>query len=400
MLRLHVICRAALAAIFFLLLPLEAAAFPWMIREGYTGCNQCHTDPSGGGLLTNYGRDQGDVEMRMRYGEPSEDVSKAAGFLWGAFKPPPWLTLGGAMRVGTIRVAPQTTPSTPAAVRFLQMQSDLRGQVNVGGFRVNASLGYMQAGGQPSWVTRASENNLVSREHWVGYQRGDESSSIMLIRAGRINLPFGIRDIIHTLWVRSATRTDTNDSQQHGVAFAYVGDKTRGEIMGIAGNFQTRPDAYRERGYSGYLERALKPSLTVGVSSLTTHAKQDSLLRIEGTRMAHGLFSRWNPTEKLVLMAEGDGVFFLPSSGDTRKGFAGMLQADVEVVQGVHIFGTAEAQNPGGPRSGLSYGGWLSGAWFFAPHADLRLDVIEQSVLYGGNRVGVFTLLSQLHVYL
>jgi hypothetical protein len=380
-----------------LIFPREAAAYPWMIREGYTGCNQCHTDPSGGGLLTKYGRDQGDLELRTRYGDPSQEVSKAAGFLWGAVTPPPWLILGGEGRLGVIRVAPE---GTPAAVKLLHMQSDVRAQVNAGGFRANVSLGFMASGGQPAWVTRAAEGNLVSREHWLGYQFGDESSSIVLVRAGRINLPFGIRDIMHTLYVRSSTRTDINEGQQHGAAVAYVGDKTRGEFMGIAGNFQTSPDAYRERGYSGYIERAIMPTLAVGVSSLTTYSKRDPRLFKAGTRMAHGLFGRWNPTEKLVLMAEGDGVFFLPSSGDSRKGFAGMLQADVEVVQGFHLFGTGEVMDLGGPRSGTLYGGWLSAAWFFAPHADVRIDAIEQSVPAGPDRLLVFTLLSQLHVYL
>ena len=30
----------------------SAEAYAWMIRHDYAGCNQCHADPSGGGLLT------------------------------------------------------------------------------------------------------------------------------------------------------------------------------------------------------------------------------------------------------------------------------------------------------------------------------------------------------------
>ena len=40
-----------------------------MIRHDYTGCATCHADPSGGGLLTLYGRAQSDLLLRMRYGE-------------------------------------------------------------------------------------------------------------------------------------------------------------------------------------------------------------------------------------------------------------------------------------------------------------------------------------------
>src|SRR5262245_53860375 len=54
----------------------QALAYPWMIRHGYGGCVTCHTDPSGGELLTPYGRVQGDLILRMRYGHDS--VSAAA----------------------------------------------------------------------------------------------------------------------------------------------------------------------------------------------------------------------------------------------------------------------------------------------------------------------------------
>ncbi len=33
-------------------------------------------------------------------------------------------------------------------------------------------------------------------------------------------------------------------------------EKLRFEVMAIAGNYQIEPDAYRERGYSGYVEFA------------------------------------------------------------------------------------------------------------------------------------------------
>ena len=53
-----------------------AHAYAWMIRHGYGGCNVCHADPSGGELLTAYGRAQGDLLLRMHYGK--DDSSAAA----------------------------------------------------------------------------------------------------------------------------------------------------------------------------------------------------------------------------------------------------------------------------------------------------------------------------------
>src|SRR5688500_6857642 len=78
-----------------------AHAYSWMIRHGYGGCPACHVDPSGGELLTLYGRLQGDVILSMQYG--AQDAEAAAeepdlGTLWGAVDTPPNLLLSGSFR--------------------------------------------------------------------------------------------------------------------------------------------------------------------------------------------------------------------------------------------------------------------------------------------------------------
>ena len=58
----------------------SAHAYSWMIRRGYTACNTCHSDPSGSGLLTEYGRAQSDELLRTHYGKASGETSPLAGF--------------------------------------------------------------------------------------------------------------------------------------------------------------------------------------------------------------------------------------------------------------------------------------------------------------------------------
>src|SRR5262249_32889809 len=146
--------------------------------------------------------------------------------------------------------------------------------------------------------------NIVSRTHWIGVDIGEDKQ--WLLRAGRVNLPFGIRNIEHTMWVRSETRTNINDDQQHGVALSYNKDAIRTQIMAIAGNFQISPAAYRELGYAGYFEYAFVPQLAAGVSSQIVHTDRDVLLGTAAWRQGHGLFGRWSPFRPLVIMAEGD----------------------------------------------------------------------------------------------
>src|SRR5262249_43142079 len=90
--------RVALSISLLLCFSGTARAYPWMIRHGYTGCTPCHADPSGSGPLTEYGRAQGELLLRTRYGNTSEEAGRVAGFMWGEMKPPEELRLTGDFR--------------------------------------------------------------------------------------------------------------------------------------------------------------------------------------------------------------------------------------------------------------------------------------------------------------
>src|SRR5690242_16446566 len=79
----------------------RASAYAWMVRHDYAGCNQCHADPSGGGLLTEYGRAQGELLLRSHYTPWAEDEEpgKLGEFLLGAFPLPESVLLGGDYRL-------------------------------------------------------------------------------------------------------------------------------------------------------------------------------------------------------------------------------------------------------------------------------------------------------------
>lgn len=380
----------------------SARAYAWMIRREYTGCNQCHADPSGGGLPTLYGRAQGELLLRTRYGPPgNEDMPPLGRFLFGAIGLPDALLLGGDVR--TLYMVTQIK-NAPSNGRFVFMQADLEGQVSGDRLRANASVGYADKGALAAAITHRPDQNLVSRIHWVGVEIGKERD--WLLRAGRFNLPFGIRTVEHTLWVRSSTRTDINVAQQEGVALAYNGEGLRGELMLIAGNFQVSPAVYRERGYSGYVEYAPSTKLAFGASSLATHADLDIFVQTPLWRGAHGLFLRATPAKAVVLFSEADLlVKSEPPSAEapavTSIGYVGMAQGDLEIIQGIHLGGTLEVLAPPPSRTTPpSYGAWGSLSWFFAPHMDVRLDAITQSLPAGNNRLFVNYFLGQVHFFL
>jgi hypothetical protein len=397
----HVASLAFGLVLFFL--ASNAHAYPWMIRHGYTGCAPCHTDPSGGaGALTEYGRAQSDLLLRMRYGKSSEsgEADPTSGFL-GFLQLPEQARLGGDFREAYLS---DHSEGDPTQNQFIAMRADLYGDFKIGRFRAAGSIGYVPQGDLTAALTTSPQDNVVSREHWLGVELDDEGA--YLLRAGRIALPYGIRMIEHNLWARTLTRTDIDATQEYGVALSFGRDKLRGELMGIAGNFEIRPDEFRDRGYSVYVEYAPLTTLAVGASSLFTRATRDIVYGVTDYRYSNGPFLRYAPLQQLVFLTEIDSVYQSLTWNGHRGGYAGFAQADYEPIQGLHAMLTGEVMNSGQAGEPVSADVWLSGVWFFLPHMDVRLDAIFSTLGAPGVDAGPSThtsetlWLAQFHVFL
>ncbi|MBM4362905.1 MAG: hypothetical protein FJ104_09515 [Deltaproteobacteria bacterium] len=377
-----------------------AAAYPFMLKHGHSQCGSCHTDPMGGETLTGMGRAASDALLSTRW--DGGDAPRSVAELFFGVEEPRALRVGGSVRYMT---GLYKFPKDGAKGEFnhFPMQADTYGQATVGPVRFGGSLGYTRVPvgsphAQAAFVTSNQDgerpSNLVSRTHFVGVDVAEG----MLLRAGRINLPFGIRMPEHVMWVREATRTDRESDQQHGVAFSYARGKLRGEVMAIAGNYQVRPDEFRERGYALHGEYQLADRLGVGLSSLLTRAELDRVLGSPDpvVRQAHGVTLRAAPLRDLVLLAEADALL----TTGLGAGYVGMLQADYEVLRGLHGMVTGEIVDagkpeavPGGPGAGEPrLGAWASVGWFFFTHFDWRADLVVR-------QDSPVTFQSQLHYY-
>jgi len=372
-------------------------AYPWMIRHEYTGCAVCHTDPSGGFLLTPYGRAlTQSLLVTWGKGPEGDEVDSRSGFAWGV-PLPEWLNLGASGREMYLYTQPTGQLATS---RFIQMQADLRAMVTAGHFEAAGSIGYVHRGALPAAVTRKNSDNIVSREFWLGYRFGEDQNTVL--RAGRLYLPFGIRTIDHTLFVRNVTRTNLDDQQQWGLSLFHQGETYRAEVMAIAGNYQIAPDDYRSRGYSGYAEFVVGKGAGLGLSSLVTYSKIDANLGVEATRGAHGPYLRWALSPDVALLVEADVTHVTPTHGQTEVGAVGMGRLDWEFTRGMHAMLTRELlvdrfQDPAG---WWSHREWATVSWFIYPHVDLRVDGIWDSLWFGTFRADALTALGQIHVSL
>lgn len=384
-----------LAPAVVLLWTAPAQAYPWMIQHEYTGCGVCHTDPSGGYLLTAYGRAQTQTLLSTwGHGPPGDEVDSRSQFAWGVSLPEA-LDLGVAVRNLYLVSKPS---GAPARTRFVQMQADARARVTVGSFEAAGSLGFVHEGAYAAAVTRWETNNVVSREFWLGARLGEDQATVL--RGGRLSLPFGIRTENHILYARSRTRTDLDTHQQWGVSVFHQTESFRAEIMGIAGNYQISPDDYRERGYSGYFELVLAPRAALGVSSLVTSAALDPEVAVSAVRGAHGPFVRWGPTADLAVLAEVDVVHRTPEQVSTELGLVSLAGLDWELTRGVHGLLTFELETPRFQEALWSHRQWLSAVWFLYPHIDLRLDAFLSHDQYGPQSVDAVNALGQVHVSL
>jgi hypothetical protein len=388
------------SALFVFSLSSTSHAYPWMIRHGIAKCANCHTDPMGGETLTGFGRVMSDTTLSTRWG--ATEPGKRSQLFFGV-EEPRGVNIGGSLRYMTF-LHEFAKGNAPSNTTTFPMQIDAYGQFRLfDRLRLAGSIGVIKTRpgamqGRAAQITTgdSGDYNLLSRSHWIGYDITDS----VLLRAGRINLPFGIRMPEHTMWARAGTRTDRESAQQHGVALSYSGGKWRGEVMGILGNYQMGPDKFRERGYSAYAEYMIARTFGLGVSSLVTHAKEDRFVTgSSNTRQAHGLTARYVPVKPLTFMLEGDYLL----STQRRPGYVGLLQADLEFAQGLHGILTGEVLDQGKltteagiePAKGAGepkFGGWVSFNWFFFTHFDMRVDLVirEQDQV---------TLLSQLHAY-
>jgi hypothetical protein len=385
----------------------DADAYPWLINHGYAKCAACHVDPSGSGQLTQYGAALHDVAVRW-HADPKElesgEPSPLSAALFG-LPQPEWLNVSGNIRAGGMLVGRSDAIDKARAIPLL-MASDVYATVNVAPVVAHVAVGYGLAGRARGLVGPAAalmfaegQHALTSREHWLGVKFLDDA---LVIRAGRLPLPFGLRNYEHVSWVRAATRSDVNVGQQHGLAVAWQNDLLRTEVMGIAGNFQLRPDAYRERGYSGLVEWAAQEKLALALSSKSTWAARDLATgRKDALRTEHGLSARWSPIDGVALLGEAD-LLVARVDGAVAVGGVGWLQVDLQPVQGVHIQPALETLYRGdGTEAAPAVGGWLSLSWYPLVHTELRLDnYIRQEAPTVGRSPASLTSLLQVHLYL
>ena len=324
----------------------SAFAYPELIRHGYVNCTSCHLSPTGGGVLTPYGRELSS-EVLSTWG--SEQEKKVADFI----SQPDWLFLGGDYRSVYYTVNnPKYTEG-----RQVFMQADVEAAFKFAEkFYADGTLGYSE---NPKG--QGFGDFAISRQHYLMYRPTDEFS----IRAGRFYPMYGVNTSNHSILIRSLLdiHSPEGQSESYNLEAAYVGETYNFYVTGILG----RPDvlsAQREKGMSAVASRTVNEHAKVGLSYLygINEASHRNLL---------GPFAMLGFTEKLYLLSEFD----FQNRDSLGWGFVTTNRLGYEIFKGFHVIGDQEYgrlnfDNANSLNARYGLGVW----WWPRPHFEFSLE--------------------------
>jgi hypothetical protein len=275
----------------------DAAAYPqFQFSSGTSRCNQCHYSPSGGTLITNWGRDESGEEISL---------GGDGAFLHGLWAPPAWLALGADLRLAGIHNDVGGTGSPETA--FFPMQGDVYTRVATGAFSLSVTVGArgVVRPPDPSLAGRSSDllDRMITPEHYLMWR---PSADGPYLRVGRFAAPYGLRLVEHIFYVRRYTGYNlyeetynlsggfvNDDWELHATAFTHVPRKAI-DFLGATGP--------PENGGAAYAERRLGNRAALALQARVGIAPEES--RYQGGAVG----KLWIERAKLLLLGEADFI--------------------------------------------------------------------------------------------
>ena len=337
--------HAALLVLGVLACSLRASAYPQLTFKGYGTCADCHHGATGGGLPNQWGRASLDVSSSFGTSEwGNQDLT------YDAAAP-----LAPRLDVGfDIRLLPLASGDADGSVgpTLIPMLMEVGGAVALSRLTLYATVTPRKQAGSGAPV------RPFSREHWLKLTLGDGLD----VRAGRLVLPFGLRQPDHTQYVREDFGFDKYD-QSYALELDLRWDG--GSLFGaaFAGDLSELPPERQERGaaLTGVKEWASGAALGASLLGSTSMAR---------TRTAGSLFARVPFGGAAYALAEVAAQRFRARAGDgelstvaeyLRLGWFALPELDLYVELGHRAF--LDAAGLSKARAGLG-ASWQIFQWF------------------------------------
>jgi hypothetical protein len=375
--------RRVLTALALLLGASGVGAEPMFLSKQYNRCTSCHYSPTGGGLLTPYGRSLSRQELSTTGRSDPSAPPPARGkgeesFLWGALGDPLGnVSFGIDVRPShlSLDVGGPTSDS-----RDLLMTADLLAAWRSHGFTV-----YGEVGRKP--VIGNESAGVYSYEHWVGY----DSPRGLGFRVGRFFPAYGVRLADHTSLSRSPLGFDKYD-QVYALEVSHGGERHLLQLSFGPGRADAivhgDPHAFTA---SGRFQWDLGSRTSFVFSGLYRDGTT-----LDPRNGASGMALGVAPSRRVSIWAEADAQFREGSSG--APAYVVLSEVGVEVFRGLWLKLSPQLRTEYGDTSGGVVRLALEADLLPRTHWNLGLSYYHDRARASGFTYQ--TLLAQLHLYL
>ena len=358
-----------------------ASAEPIFLSKQYPRCTACHYSPSGGGLLTPYGRSLSREEISTfgRRGgtgaAPTEAPRGEESFLYGALGSDSPLQLGLDIRPSHLEL---DVPGLTIADRNFLMNLDLQAAWRRARWTAYGSVGRKPTGG----------GELVSYEHWVAYQVSDALS----VRGGRFLPAYGVRFADHTSFTREGLNL-AQDDQVYGVEVGVSTDRSLLQLSVGPGRADSLTAGHGQAALtaSGRFQVDLNPR-TVVVGSVLYRGATDVGSRSTDTGVSFG----YAPARWLATWTHAD--LRLQRLAASDRSYIVANQTSVEAWRGIWLRVSPQvrwtAGDPRGEVRRMVYG------LDFYPRTHWHVSLSHYRDHRRFYDLHTRTLLAQLHLYL
>jgi hypothetical protein len=375
--------RGLLAALGVVLGATGAWAEPMFLSKQYNRCTSCHYSPTGGGLLTPYGRSLSLQELSTQH--PSYPTIPAPppgtgeqSFLWGALgnRLAP-LDLGIDVRPSHLALDVGGPSST--SQNFL-MTADL-----LAAWRAHGLTLYGEVGRKPPIGQQPA--GIYSYEYWVGYQ----SERGLGFRVGRFLPAYGVRLADHTAFTRSFLGFDKYD-QVYALEVSHTGERHLLQVSVGPGYADAivhgDPHAFTA---TGRFEWDFGPRTALVVSGLHRGGTV-----LEAASQAAGVAFGIAPTRHISIWSEADAQFRSGTPGPPA--YVLLNETGLEVFRGMWLKLSPQLQTDAGNTAG----GVLRMVYEvdFLPRTHWNLGLSYYHDRTRGTEFTYDTLIAQLHLYL
>ena len=370
-----------------------ASAEPMFLAKQYTRCTACHYSPTGGGLLTPYGRLLSHRELSTTGASAAapapgteDDPHGEQAFLYGALGDALGpLHLGLEMRPSHLRIG---FPGGHQDMNLL-MNLDLIGAVQKNGWTAYATAGREPPNSAVREGRTQPDAAFISYEHWIAYARDDGFG----VRVGRFMPAYGVRFSDHTAYSRIYLDFDRND-QVYGLEVSDTMGPSLLQVTISPGKAEAILHDSARRGFSmaGRWQLDVTPR-TAFVGSAIYRQSTD----LDPKSGAVGGAFGFAPTPRVSVWTEVDANLQDEERGG--RSWIAVNETSVEAYRGLWLKFSPQLRTSGG-APGFSELRRLMFEADFLPRTHWNVDV---SYYRDRNRrfsVTTTTLLAQLHLYL